>query len=308
MSKMCLWPILTLFFFGVALYFNYGAATGQFSDKDVGEVSDEFNLEITPSSWTFTIWGFIYTWQAIWIIYVLYLTCKYDMNSIVFGRLFYIIYNIANICNGLWIIVWTNELIWPAAIFLPCIAGGLVISAYIAHKYMFVDTNTMIVNGDNYGGVSNDGGSNNDYKWLDSAKSIRPLLYIFVLNGVPFYATWCVVASHLNIGIALCYKAGITNTNTSFLMLSILTCIIFFYWYLDFYRLRQYLQYTYSPYIVLVVAFSGILTNKGGLDTEERPSSAFVLALLIIACLGSVAKVIMGIMMRNKPVQSFQNV
>mmetsp|Transcript_36234 Transcript_36234/g.31970 ORF Transcript_36234/g.31970 Transcript_36234/m.31970 type:complete len:308 (-) Transcript_36234:242-1165(-) len=307
MSKLCLWPIITLIVFGVALYFNYGAATGQFSDKDVGEVSDEYNLEITPASWTFSIWGFIYTWQAIWIIYVLYLTCKYDMNSIVFGKWFYIIYNIANICNGLWIIVWTNELIWPAAIFLPCIAAGLVISAYIAHKYMFVDSNTMIVNnGDNYGGVANNN-RQSEYKWLDSAKSIRPLLYIFVLNGVPFYATWTVTASHLNIGIALCHKAGMTNTNASFLMLSILTCVILFYWYLDFYRLRQYLQYTYSPYIVLIVAFSGILSN-GGLNTKERPSSAFVLALLIIACLGTIAKVVMGITLRNKPVQSFQNV
>ena len=90
-------------------------------------------------------------------------------------------------------------------------------------------------------------------------------------------------------------------------MLCSLTCIILFYWFLDFYYLRFYLQYTYSPYIVLIVAFSGILTN-GGLDVDDRMSSPFVAALLIIAVLGTIAKVIMGICMRNQPAKSLQSV
>merc|ERR1711997_708983 len=125
--------------------------------------------------------------------------------------------------------------------------------------------------------------------------------------GIPFYTTWCVVATHLNIGIVACYKLGMTNTNASILMLSVLSCVILFYWFLDFYKLRFYLQYTYSPYIVLIVAFTGILTN-GGLGVDERPSSAFVLALLIIAVLGTVAKIMMGISMRNQPVKSMTRV
>merc|ERR1712228_272420 len=251
--------------------------------------------------------GFIYTWQAIWIIYVLFLTCKYSMNDIIFGKWFYILYNVGNIFNGIWLIIWTNEYIVPAALCLICIAASLVSAAYIAHKYMFVHLSKMRRVDSNYGGVSDQDPDDENNKttapkWLQQSKVIKPLIYVFVLNGVPFYATWTVVATHLNVGVALCYKGGMTNTNASILMLSILTCVILFYWFLDFYRFRNYLQYTYSPYIILIVAFCGILTN-GGLDAEERPSSVFTLILLIVAVIGTICKVIMGVCMRSKPVE-----
>ena len=88
--KMIMWPVFTLIMFCIALFFNYTASTGLVSgnrfvhsaipskpvlaftsppfhvstDLDVGEVSDEFGLEITPAGWTFSIWGFIYIWYV----------------------------------------------------------------------------------------------------------------------------------------------------------------------------------------------------------------------------------------------------
>merc|ERR1712154_694231 len=162
---------------------------------------------------------------ALWICYVLYLTLKYKMNQIVFGKWFYITYNVGNICNALWIIIWVNEYVIPAALLLILIASFLITSAYIAHKYIFIDTNKTITNeqnqGDNYGALAPSDDNDITPKWLSNSKSIKPLIYILVLNGIPFYATWCVVATHLNIGISLCYKGGMTNTAASFLMLSV---------------------------------------------------------------------------------------
>merc|ERR1712087_570793 len=108
------------------------------------------------------------------------------------------------------------------------------------------------------------------------------------------------VASHLNVGIALVHEGGVSQNTASFVMLSILLSVICVYWYCDFYRFRFALRFTYSPYIVLCVAFAGVVTN-GGVDIEERPSSAYALALLVLAILGTVAKVVMGVMMRNTP-------
>ena len=233
------------------------------------------------------------------------------MNEIIFGKWFYIAYNIGNILNGIWLVIWTNEYIIPSALCLICIAASLVSSAYIAHKYMFVHLVKVRRIDSNYGGVSDedpdDAKSGHAEEWLAQSKGIKPLIYIFVLNGVPFYATWTVVATHLNIGTALCYKGGMTNTNASILMLSILTCVILFYWFLDFYRFHNYLRFTYSPYIVLIVAFCGIVTN-GGVDAEERPSSVFAFVLLIVAVIGTVCKIVMGLCMRNKPVEPLQSV
>lgn len=313
------WPCFTLFMFAVALFFNYTASTGLVSDLDVGEVSDEYPLEITPAGWTFSIWGFIYIWQAVWIVFTLILTCKYDMDRIFFGKWFWAAYNAANACNAIWLVIWVNELVIPAAISLVCITIGLITAAYLAHKYLFAasfqvgaDPSYQEATTPSYGGVDStvqQADSEAFPKWLTGSRTIRLWLYATVCNGIPFYATWCVVASHLNVGIALCHKTGLglSETATSFLMLSILTCVILTYWYCDFVRFRMQLRYTYSPYAVLIVAFLGVLTN-GGLDTEERPSSAFTLALLILAGLGTVAKVVMGVLMRNMPTQTLQSV
>jgi len=314
--QMILWPVFTILMFGVALFFNYTASTGLVSDLDVGEVSDKYPIEITPAGWTFSIWGFIYIWQALWIVYTLYLTCKYgnEMSSIVFGKYFWFSYNVANLCNALWLIIWVNELVIAAAVTLPLIAAGLVTSAVIAHKFLYELDVTNPQSYDGYGTAADSSprSSEDGEKWLTSSKWTRMGLYIAVCNGIPFYATWTVVASHLNVGIALVHggEHALSESAASFLMLSILTVVILAYWFCDFYRFRFALRYTYSPYAVLLIAFAGVVTNeeKGGLDVENRPSSAFALALLVLAALGTVAKVVMGVLMRNTPNQTLQSV
>lgn len=304
--KMIMWPLLTLIVFGIALFFNYTASTGLVSDLDVGEVSDEFGLEITPAGWTFTIWGFIYIWQFLWIGYVLYLTCKYDMDEVVFGKYFFFAYNIGNVFNALWIIIWVNEHIVWAMVMLLGITFSLLTAAYISHKYLL--TVSAIKVDANYGAATASTSlSDETPQYFKDSPSIKGILTFTVLNGIPFYTTWCVVASHLNVGIVLCHKLGLADSTASILMLCVLLCVILTYWFLDFYYLRSYLASTYSPYIVLIVAFLGILTN-GGLDVDDRASSPFVAALLIIAVLGTIAKVIMGICLRNQPTKVLQTV
>jgi len=295
-----LFPILTFILFVVALYFNYAASTGQLSELDVGEVSGKYSLEITPAGWTFTIWAFIYVWQALWIIYVIVLTCKYPMeNGIIFGVPFWIAYNVANVCNAIWIVVWVNEYIWPSAVVLLGIACGLITAAVLSHVYVFSD------GGDDEQGAYRPFADEAETRrpWLsgDAAKIHRPLIFALVLNGIPFYATWTVIATNLNIGVVLCYKQGLGNQTASLLMLSILTAIILCYWFLDFYKLRKYLQFTYSPYLVLIVAFCGVLTN----DYTSKATFIFTLVLLVAASVAFVAKIIMGIALRNQPLDSF---
>ena len=238
------------------------------------------------------------------------------MNSIVFGSWFFITYIISTIFNMSWIIIWVNEYIIWSAIFLCLITIPLIISAFISHKYMLIDIYkplTPIQNADDYGGLDSEPQKNQNQnqnnksivpRYIIDNNGVKSWIYGTVLNGIPFYATWCVVASHLNIGIALCYKGGMSNEGASFLMLSILTCVIFFYWYLDFIRFRFYLRFTYSPYITLIVAFCGVLSNDK-LDINQEPTSLFVLILLILAIIGFIGKIIMGcFILKSAPVQT----
>ena len=231
------------------------------------------------------------------------------MDSIIFGKWFYLTYNLGNVFSFLWFFVHQfSEYIWYATVLLLGMTMALAISASFAHHYMYrVDCAEVTAKAGISTANSNDFEAGNSStqstpKWLTDSKYTKPLLSMIVVNAIAFYATWCVVASHLSVGIVICYKLGMAQDSTSILMLCILTAVILFYWFLDFYYLRSYLQHTYSPYIVLIVAFTGILTN-GGLDVDDRVTSPFVLALLLIAVLGTFAKVIMGICMRNQPVK-----
>ena len=37
--------------------------------SDTGNISDVYSTQITPAGWAFSIWGVIYTWQALWLLY-----------------------------------------------------------------------------------------------------------------------------------------------------------------------------------------------------------------------------------------------
>ncbi len=99
------------------------------------------------------------------------------MNSIIFGKWFYITYNTAMI----FILHINQHIIW-AMIFLLCIAIFLIISSYIAHKYIFIDINKILnINNEDYGGIDNNNESKtNTPQWLIKSKSIKPLIYLFI--------------------------------------------------------------------------------------------------------------------------------
>ena len=65
--------VAVLIFFLGSLFVNYQASAGIITDKGVGEVSREYELPITPASWTFSIWAIIYTWY----VFVLGYICLY---------------------------------------------------------------------------------------------------------------------------------------------------------------------------------------------------------------------------------------
>ena len=53
-----LFPLLAFVGYIFILIINYGAVGGKwFGDLDIGEVSDKYNVSLSPAGWTFGIWG-----------------------------------------------------------------------------------------------------------------------------------------------------------------------------------------------------------------------------------------------------------
>jgi hypothetical protein len=62
---------ISFLIFIVAMFINAAAAgsfLGIFSSS-VGTISNNNEVDFTPAGWTFSTWGIIYTWQALWLVY-----------------------------------------------------------------------------------------------------------------------------------------------------------------------------------------------------------------------------------------------
>ena len=89
------------------LFVNYYVGSGNYSGKSIGEVSSRFPVLLTPASYAFSIWGFIYLLLSAFVAYQWYTFFKgrNEESLLKAGSWFFM----ANIVNALWVIVWVNE-------------------------------------------------------------------------------------------------------------------------------------------------------------------------------------------------------
>jgi len=271
--------------FASTLLINYLSTNGTIG-KPQNELSDKYGLPITPPGWAFSIWGIIYLWQVLWLSYLTYHSIKFSSelkskDILTFNLSFYITWLLSCAFNMGWIISFSLEQTAFATVVLICISVSLYANAYISHKYI--------------GGLTF--GSDNTYPAYLKNKTSRVLYRVLLLNGVAFYATWCTIAQCLNIAIFLTYDAKMDVYAASQVALGVLTTLIVAYWSLDFYFLRKWLAYTYSPYAVLLWALGAVSTNSSeGALGLTGPTATWVTVLLALAAVGTVAKVISGVL------------
>jgi len=281
-NKQLLWTIGCLVAFVATLIINYLSTNGAIG-KTQSELSDKYYLPITPPGWAFSIWGLIYLWQGAWIIFHSAMSCKYSSeleSTLMFGRGFYVSWILSCACNMGWIVAFATEQITLSTFILLAITGTLYWNLWTTHRYL---------------------GQLNDDKavyppFLISSKCIQTAYRVLVLNGVAFYATWTSIAQCLNIAITLTYEADVDVYCSCLWALSVLTVTLVLYWICDFYALRSYLIYTYSPYAVLLWALSAISTNpKEGDLALKGASRTFIYVLIALSAITAVAKIVMGI-------------
>ena len=223
-----------------------------------------FPLQITPAGYTFIIWGFIYTWQAIYLFYVWTFVCRPQMQSTIFTGV-YIGHSVVYGTTLIWLYVWGN---------LEIVAACVII---ILINIAFYPTIGMLV------------------VYLDRVKSQANkidvvLTRIIPLNGFCFNATWTTIASLINLTGALEYRGGVDAQDAATISLSLLLVTLVVYFVLENTILDRYLRYVLSVYPVVIWALGGVLSIHWGQEEEER-NSRFVLALLIIACLMLLARI-----------------
>lgn len=234
-------------------------------------VSDLFYTQVTPAGWTFAIWGIIYTFQVIWIIYGWSFVFRPSSPSAISAST-YIFYSCANICNIIWIYLWGNE--YPQAAFPVIVILGifLYIAIGVEAKYLF----DMIPS-------------------LENASKYKIDIYIaryLVLNSIAIYATWVTVATLINFAIVLQYYADLSAANAGTVALSILTVELLVYFILEITILDAFARFVVIVYPVLIWANSGIISAHWGTEDNSR-NSIFTLVLLIASVIIFITKIVL---------------
>lgn len=240
-----------------------------------GNQSDKYYLEITPAGWTFSIWGFIYTWQALWVLYSvvnLFRTTPQSsptyLNPLVLPPSLFVLFVLANCSNVAWLFLFDRSHIQAAFVALLLIAVFLVLALVVTYRSLDWCSSQLV-----------DQGRTVDV-WL-----VRGLVH----NGLGIYATWTSIATLLNLAIVITYSKGsdVSVSMASTVALGVLTAEIVAFVSTDLLLLDHYSRYTITPYIVFIVALAGSISRNW---KTRATNSIFTAVLLGVGSLALLAK------------------
>ncbi|KAK7478819.1 hypothetical protein BaRGS_00029918 [Batillaria attramentaria] len=259
--------VLVNFFVLLCVYFFNTANTlidGLFKNT-VGDQSDKYYLEITPAGWTFSIWGFIYVWQALWCLYSLILLCRRTDSGPA--------YLCPVVLSPALLFLFDRDVIEGAFVSLLLIAVFLIVTMAVSYRTLDAASPAL----------------------LDQKRTVDIwFMRVLVHNGLGIYATWTSIASLLNMAMVIRYRSDpvISNTDACSVALGVLTAEILVFVATDLILLDRYSRYTITPYIVVVVALVGSMAKNW--DAGAR-NSIFTAVLLGIGSAGLVLKLVMMI-------------
>ena len=216
----------------------------------------------------------IYTWQAIWIVYAIVNLFRktdqgpYYTKPVLMPVLFLVSYLINMVLNCTWMVVFDREYLEVACAVLFLMVATLYTCLFYSYRCLDKSLDVLI---------------------KQERKSDVWLTRFMVQNGLSIYATWCTIATLLNFTLVLIYRTShdISQQDASTVALSILAAIIVIFVVADLGFLDRYTRYTFTPYLVLVVALIGSLSKN---YVEGSRNSIFTIVLLSISGVAALLK------------------
>lgn len=238
----------------------------------MSNVSNEFMTGVTPARWTFGIWGVIYFWMAVWIIYChAAIFIKWDgdylyKNDVFAPGIFFVLYIINLILNFTWLILFDRKLIVASFFVLLALAVTAIACLSIA-MYAFKRGMQNIAQAEFA-----------LHFWL---------LQFLMFNGIACYATWLTIATTLNLNIALTYFWNFNGDTVILIILLFIGAVIIS---ADMIIFEKHTRYIVTPYVVLVVALYGIVDKHVDIADLSR-IGIFMIVVLALFCGGLLCKI-----------------
>ncbi|XP_075871616.1 uncharacterized protein LOC142881307 [Nelusetta ayraudi] len=243
-----------------------GAGRGPFH-RTTGNVSARYETDITPAGWTFSIWGVIYTWLSLMVIYLTSYVFRGSWAQCLLPYGFYFCWLTNLILNMVWLLLWDRELMLAALVVLVLIA----VTNFAALFYCCYAT-------DYYG------------LWLQTFH--RKDLYclrILVQNGLAVYTTWTAIASLINFSLVL-HLWGVSRNTAATASLCILFGEVMTWFILENWVLDRWVRNILTVYPVVIVALVGNVWKH--FNPEDPTANAvFMVVLLVVACILMVSRI-----------------
>jgi len=266
---------LTTVFNGLA---GSGAGVPTIFYSTVGNLSDKYQLYITPAGFTFSIWSVIYLWLAISLVC---LTVSLWTRVADGGRAYLsppvatppvtATLSVNFICNLVWIFLWDREQTVAASVFLFLIAITNIITLAFFLKNI----------------------EDNSHKFCRGSPAFYwGIIYRVTANGLGIYTAWTVIASLINFTTALHYSGGVDQLTACLVSLSLLHLFALSYFLLSSFVFHRFTRYLYTPFLVVIWAAWGIWSKKSGDDDVPQEIKDFVLATIIVGALLLVLSVV----------------
>jgi len=264
-----------------------GGPDNKLFPNTVGNISDAFHLELTPVGATFSIWGAIFTWQLIWIIYTCTTVCRTNNPSAnILSIRFYItfILNIAFI--SAWLFVWAREM--AIASLVVIVLGQICLDTAIA--FALIDLKNFL----------------DDQKVVNKTKADVWCQRILVQNGLIFYATWTTVATLINVAVVAAYRGNASTLTASIVSISLLAALAIVWFLLESFVFQGYTDYTFSAYITLIIANAGVYAANKDADGNET-IKWFSFSLIILSAIFLVVRLIIIGVRHKRGAKSYVN-
>jgi len=262
-----------------------GAGVPDVFYSTVGDISDKYELYITPAGFTFSIWSIIYLWLSVSLlalvisIFVKTQDGRVYLNPEVASPSVTATLSINFILNLAWIFIWDRSFETTGLTILASITLFLIAISNILVMF-FMAKNI----GDN----------------IDDFTRGAPLFwwgvgYRAILNGLGIYTTWTVIASLVNLTTALVYAGEVDQRGACLAALSLLVIFHCTWFVIENFVVDFYARYILTPYLVVIWASNGIRAKK--MDDSNVPQDVkdFVLAILVIAVITFVVRLVIVI-------------
>jgi len=248
-------------------------ATSPFNTS-IGNESEKYQTGITPAAGTFAIWGLIYTWQGLAVLYVCSLLFRKSDGKPLFmacqfiSSLWCLAYSVNLLSNPLWNVVFLSEEQYAALVIL--IAGTvLLLTSFVTSVYQM----------DSLGSDMTKRGLKVDI-WLTR---------ILVQNGTALYLGWSSCASLIGGVVVLVYELGMAMDTACWIALVILATVLIVWFSLETFAFDRQLRYVFGHYIAYLFALVGNYIKN---FDPSVPYTVFEVVLMVVVVILALAKLI----------------